>query len=258
MSQIRHTIGDGARVEFTDHVPGRQPIMRQRWEDIAFLHWPVARQVVECLLPPGLQVDTIGGSAWVGLVPFRMVGIGLPTGPQVPYLGTFAETNVRTYVKGPDGPGVWFHSLEAERLLPVAMARLLYRLPYFHASMRFERNGDNVIYNTIRRWPGPRGVGGTTKVRIESRIAEPTELDHFLTARWRLYALTGGRLSSAEVRHPAWPLYRARPILWDGELVGEAGYPTPDRTPHTLFSPGVGVQIYRPVRVGSALESARR
>lgn len=258
MSQVHPTHIDSLRVEHTDRVPGRQPIMSQRWEDVAFLHWQVAPNTVAGLLPPGLDVDTIGGSGWVGLVPFHMVGIGLPTGPPVPYLGTFAETNVRTYVIGPDGPGVWFHSLEAARFLPVAAARLFYRLPYFHAAMRFDRSDDTVTYNTIRRWPGPQGVGGTTRVRIGERITEPTALDNFLTARWRLYTLTRGRLSSAEVRHEAWPLYRARPVSWDAELVSQAGYPSPNQVPYTLFSPGVGVEVYRPVALGSVRESARR
>ena len=49
-----------------------RPVMLQRWDDLTFLHWPYAPETVAQLLPPGLQVDTIDGAAWVGVVPFRL------------------------------------------------------------------------------------------------------------------------------------------------------------------------------------------
>jgi len=54
---------------------------------------------------------------WVGLVPFRVVGLTLPQAASVPWLSRFAETNVRTYVIDETGRrGVWFFSLDAARL----------------------------------------------------------------------------------------------------------------------------------------------
>ena len=188
------------------------------------------------------------GSAWVGLVPFRMVGVRVSAWPSFPYLGTFAETNVRTYVNGPRGRGVWFNSLDAARMLPVAVARIGYRLPYFFSSMRIERTGEAVRYNSIRRWPGPRGAGGSLTVRVGERI-EPTETDIFLTARWRLYTQKKGHLYVAEVRHPSWPLQRAVATKWDRELVSVAGYEPEEMEPHVLFSDGVPVEVYPPERI---------
>jgi uncharacterized protein YqjF (DUF2071 family) len=222
--------------------------MRQRWEDVAFLHWPVARDIVEGLIHPDLEADTRDGSAWVGLVPFRMVGISLPAGPPIPYAGTFAETNVRTYVNGPRGPGVWFHSLEAARLLPMLAARVGYRLPYFHAAMQIKAHGNQMVYNTIRRWPGPRGAGGIVHMEVGA-ATDPSELDVFLTARWRLYTSRGGRLYSAEVRHPEWQLRSSTVMAWDDELVRVAGYPLAEDEPRALFSPGVPVTVYPPERI---------
>ena len=123
----------------TTEVPPLQhrPVMRQSWQRASFLHWAYDPSDVQRLLPRGLQVDTHDGMAWVGLVAFEMVDIALAGLPPVPHLGTFPETNVRTYVRGPDGtPGVWFHSLEAERLVPVLVARGAYRLPYFWSQMQ--------------------------------------------------------------------------------------------------------------------------
>ena len=41
---------------------------------------------------------------------------------------------------------------------------------------------------------------------------ELTERDHFLTARFRLYTLSRGRLRHAQIEHPPWPLARANVV----------------------------------------------
>lgn len=228
--------------------PARNVLMRQHWNHAAFLHWPVDAQEVSGLIHPDLEPDTVSDMAWVGLVPFRMVGIGLRRGPAIPRLGTFPETNIRTYVIGPDGPGVWFNSLDAARLLPVVVARVSYRLPYFHAAMRIERRHRMLTYNTIRRWPGPKGAGGTVRIEVGETI-EPSPLELFLTARWRLYTESKGRLYSAEVRHPPWPLHRAKALAWDDELARAAGYSPMVQQPHVMYSPGVPVEVFPPQRI---------
>jgi len=49
-----------------------QPVGYQRWNHLLFLHWPVPPALVQATLPRGLQVDTFGGDAYVGIVPFAM------------------------------------------------------------------------------------------------------------------------------------------------------------------------------------------
>ncbi|MBM49753.1 MAG: hypothetical protein CMP27_07970, partial [Roseibacillus sp.] len=72
--------------------------MHQRWENLLFLHWAVPAQSVKEHLPPGLEVDTYNGTAWVGVVPFFMRGVRPRFLPSVPGLSNFLELNVRTYV----------------------------------------------------------------------------------------------------------------------------------------------------------------
>ena len=96
--------------------------MLQDWRRLTYVHWPFSPDLVQSRLPSGLEVDTHDGAAWVGLVPFHMENIAARFTPPIPYLGTFPETNVRTYVRGSDGPGVWFLSLDISRLLPVVVA----------------------------------------------------------------------------------------------------------------------------------------
>lgn len=79
--------------------PVRRPVMFQRWTDVVFLHWRLDPAVVQALLPDGVTVDTYDGSAWVGLVPFQMEGLGVPGLAPFPRVGRFPEVNVRTYVR---------------------------------------------------------------------------------------------------------------------------------------------------------------
>jgi uncharacterized protein YqjF (DUF2071 family) len=227
-----------------------RPVMRQRWERLAFLHWPFDPEVVQRLLPAGLRVETHGGAAWVGLVPFFM-RVATADGRDVPWASTFCETNVRTYVHDREGrPGIWFFSLDAVRLGAVVAARTTYRLPYFWSSMRLAETGGRVTYTCRRRWPGPPGA--TSRVRIEIGAPfGPGELgkrDHFLTARWVLFSVAGRRERFVRAWHEPWPLHRARAVEVDDGLLAAAGIGRPDGDPLVHFSPGVDVCIGRPER----------
>jgi uncharacterized protein len=46
--------------------PVRWPVMYQTWTWLGFLHWSYAPQVVQRLLPDGLEVHAFQGRAWVG------------------------------------------------------------------------------------------------------------------------------------------------------------------------------------------------
>jgi len=141
--------------------PLGKPAMYQNWRDLLFLHISAPPQEAQRLLPRTLDIDTFPNEqgeerAWIGLVPFRMEGIRFRGLPALPWLSAFPETNVRTYVHQ-DGktPGVWFFSLDAARWLACKYARLVFKLPYFHALMRAVRNGAALHYES-KRPEGPQ------------------------------------------------------------------------------------------------------
>ena len=131
--------------------------MRQQWADVAFAHWPVPSEMVARVLPRGLVPDCHAGSGWVSLVTFQMQSLSITHLPPIPTTRDFPEVNVRTYVVGPDGPGVWFCSLDAPSFLPVLAARTLYGLPYCVADIR--RN-ESAAPRASGRW---RGDGPTAR-----------------------------------------------------------------------------------------------
>ena len=236
-------------------VPVVRPVMRMRWEALTYLHWDVDPDRLARELPPGLEPDVHDGRAWIGLIPFRMAAITIGRGLRLPF-GSFPETNVRTYVVGPDGGrGVYFHSLDITHLAPTVVARTTYRLPYCWSRMTIGRRGDEVGYLARRRWPGPVGATSRVVVRVGDRLRadEVTPLDDFLSARWSLYETTpSGTILRASVDHDPWPLRQATLVSCDDGFVAAAGYPElTGRTPtHVRYGGDVDVRVGPPRRVG--------
>ncbi len=108
--------------------------MFQQWRDLLFLHWEYSAAAIQATLPEGLFVDTFGGKAYLGVVPFFMRNIRPRFLPAVPGISDFMEMNLRTYLHDRAGvPGVWFYSLDANQWLAVKIARRFFHLPYEHA-----------------------------------------------------------------------------------------------------------------------------
>jgi uncharacterized protein YqjF (DUF2071 family) len=162
----------------------------------------------------------------------------------VPYLGSFPEVNVRTYVIRDGIPGVWFCSLDINRIIPTVVARTTYQLPYCFGKAKHQLVGNELLTSVDRRWP--RGEAHTRiHLSIGSEISDPSPLEIFLSARWGLYSFTRSRrIRYAPISHPQWKLQRAEIISLDDSLIEAAGFASPVGTPHVMFAPGV------PVRVG--------
>ncbi len=238
--------------------------MSQFWADISFLHWRVHPEVLTPFMPRGARADVHDGSAWVGLLPFQMQRAGLGSGPAIPHLGTFWETNVRLYSTDEKGrPGVVFLSLEAQRLAVVAGARSVFNVPYYWASMSGSRSRDDVGGgDVIRYWSRrrrPHGLGRTAglptceiEVRALEPIAEPDETALFLSARFGLHTQIAGRGVWVPNTHPPWPLHRAEVVSLEDGLIAATGLPDvaslrpPD---HVMFSNGVHTTFGLPRRV---------
>lgn len=219
---------------------------RQTWSDAVFVHWAVDPEVVAPYFPPGVRPDTLDGRTHVGLIAFRMQRIGAVRGPGIPYFGSFLETNVRLYSVDDRGRrGVVFVSLDASRLVPVLGARAALALPYLWSRMRMRRRGSVLEYRSSRHVTG--AAPSRLVVDIGEPIAEPTALEHHLTARWALHVRAWGRTLFIPNQHSRWPLQRATLLACDPGALAAAGLPSPEQPPvSVLYSPGVTTVFGRP------------
>lgn len=185
-------------------LPSGRWIMGQTWESLVFCHWRVAVEDLRPLIPAGLVIEEFDGSAWFGIVPFRLTGLRARGMAPLPGTSAFNELNVRTYVRAADGkPGVWFFSLEATSRLAVRAARRLYRLPYFDARMTLDDDGDRIEVECARVGTEKR-FAGEFRAAGDQAVSAVDSLEFFLVERYCLYTEGGGKLWRAEIHHTPW------------------------------------------------------
>ncbi|MCC5952994.1 MAG: DUF2071 domain-containing protein [Acidimicrobiia bacterium] len=225
--------------------------MSQTWSSIVWCHWRVPLEALDDRFPPGVRPDVYDGCAWVGLVPFEMrdlrpviAGRSLPP---IPTTEAFSEVNVRTYVTGPMGPGVWFDTLDASSRLGAFVARSAWSLPYVASRI----TGAAEDGPSRRTWVVERADGTTTRVSVTagSTITDPTPLDEFLTERYALYARawwSPKRSLWAPVAHERWTLRSSLDVAVRADVVRAAGYRVSDEPEHVRCGDAARVDIGLP------------
>jgi uncharacterized protein YqjF (DUF2071 family) len=213
--------------------------MTMRWEDLAFLHWRYPPEIVRPLVPASLELDLFDGSAWIGVVPFRMSHVGPRGLDSLPGVSRFAELNVRTYARTGDRAGVWFFSLDAESRVAVEGARLLFHLPYFHARMSCREQSGAIVYESERRDRRGKQAIFRARYRPSGAIAneQRSALETWLTERYCLFAADPrGRVYMGDVHHRRWPLERGEAEIESSSMIEAAGLPAPQGEPLVHFS----------------------
>jgi len=231
------------------------------WSHLLFAHWRVPVRSLQSLVPPGLELDTFDGDAWLGIVAFHMSRIRPRWFPAIPGISTFHETNIRTYVRTPSGDSaVWFLSLDAASWTAVKVARWRWNLPYVLADMQLHKTDDAVQYASRRRGTSATPAEVLLEARLNEEIRPPTdgpesaaefaasvgEPGKFLIDRYRLITMNrNGQLLYGQVAHSPYPLRSAQITRLDETLTDALGIPINGRAPdHVIFSDGVDVDIY--------------
>ncbi len=227
-----------------------------RWRDALFAHWAVDPETVAARLPDPLSVATYDGDAYLGVVPFDMTDIR-PRGSPVGL--SFPELNLRTYVTDGDVSGVYFFSLDAADPVGVGVARSLFRLPYYRASMDVTRDGDRVRVRSERtgRRDHPADFDATYWPTGEAVTPEPGSLEAFLVENYRFYTEGRGTIYYGDIDHDPWPLAPAEWEVRTNDLFAANGFAEPTDDPILHYSPGADVTADRIRRLDTDATSDR-
>lgn len=109
----------------------------QRWHEPTYFHTPVDLALTDTL-PAGVTVDRFAGTPWIGVACFEvrdMRPFGLPTPPSWRLINW---VNVRTYVTGPEGPGVWFLAMHIPSRLVATVVRYGSHQPAHRSEIVYE------------------------------------------------------------------------------------------------------------------------
>lgn len=230
--------------------PNRKAAQFQSWHDLTFLHIRVDPAELQAHIPESLTVDTYpdeSGREWayLGLVPFWMSGIRFPWSPAVPWLSSFPETNVRTYVHHHgEVPGVYFFSLDASRWIACQIARKFFSLPYFHARMKVTRKGSTIHYQHDR-WRSARGerTSITCEPKGSLNTAAPGTLEFFLIERYVLYCERGDELFWGQVHHSPYQIQRTEVNVIEQTLFDQLGIAA-TKWIDAYYSPRADVEVF--------------
>jgi len=246
---MSNPVENSVRLALQEKPANQVRVMTQHWLHLLFLHWEYDAEQIQSRLPPGLKVDTYQGKAYMGIVPFVMKGIRPRFMPAVPWFSTLLELNLRTYVYDQKGtPGVWFFSLDANKLPAVWLARNFFHLNYLSAKQTFQAKNKTYTFTSKRK--GSRHQEASKFIfRPHEHLfeADQNSFTAFLTNRFILFSYDSKkkRLFQGRVYHPPYPLRKAELLLYDQHLFQLDGFTAPLRAPdHTIMSPGVKVDIY--------------
>lgn len=196
----------------TDHreypLPKGPWIMMQKWEHLLFMHWPVREDLIKNHLPPGLELDTYDGNAWISIIPFKVSAMRLRKMPKLPYFGCFLELNVRTYVKKDKKAGVYFFSLDTSKLLAAAGGRIA-TLSYYYAKMNMKKERDQIIFSSVRKGKSTSGFKASYRPAADPFHPEKESLDYWLMERYFLYSYRYGKLFRGDIHHRKWEVQKA-------------------------------------------------
>ena len=171
----------------------------QEWHHVLFAHWRVSGHLLTPLIPAGLTLDLYNGEAWVSLVAFTIKHLRLRFLPPFAPLSNFHEINMRTYVLRNGKPGIYFLSIEAQKLGSALIAKLVTRLPYVNSTINradgwYASNNKELNFHLHAEYT--RG----------QNILVKSALGRWLTDRFCLFHELSKNIYSHDIHHQDWPL----------------------------------------------------
>jgi len=183
-----------------------------RWRQTFYVHWLVPADTLTARLPRGVTLDLWRGHAVASLVAIAVEGPApralLQTA--VAPLFRYRQLNLRTYVDGPEGPGMTLLETRIDRVTYALGARLAGMPYHLDRQLVYEVRAASLELRA-------RGLHTTGLVSdLGAGELLPGTLEYFACERYRAYAqLPVGRTLCVQIAHPPW---RARTVVLQDPL----------------------------------------
>lgn len=218
------------------------------WHNVLAVTYPVDEALLQPYLPPGCEIDQLGGAARLSLVAFEFVHTrvkGLP----IPGHTTFPEVNLRFYVRHRGERGVVFIRELVPRAAVARLARWLFNEPYVRVPMRVQTRQEHRGVRVVHRF-GERYASSLTVLVQPAGAAVPTDGsdEHWLTHHHLGFGRTRrGHLHAYRVEHPLWalaPVFELDLSIDFERVYGSTWAWIADRAPsHVTFALGSRISI---------------
>ncbi len=180
----------------------------QTWQDVLFLHWPIAPKILVKYIPQELKLDIYKGNAWLSVVLFKVKGQRLRFLPPLPGISSYLQLNVRTYVEYNGRKGIYFFHLDITNQLLVKLATMG-SLPYRYTEIFLQQGLYTSRYKTFNE-----------RLRVIYKPADNTNLvfDQWLVERYHSWAKWGNALFRIDIQHAPWQLQQAYATIQSNTL----------------------------------------
>ncbi|MCP3763582.1 DUF2071 domain-containing protein [Domibacillus sp. A3M-37] len=211
-------------------LPASPWVMKQRWDYMLFLHWPVSANLLASHIPAAFSLDLFQGRSWISIVPFWARNTRLHGLPPFPFYHSYLELNIRTYITYNGVPGIYFFSLGADKWPVVIGAGAASFLPYYHAQMNMYVHNKTVHFQSNRIQSGNRPERFQASYSPSSSIFLPKEgtLDWWLLERYCFWVQKGSHVFRGDIHHNRWRVTEAACVIYDQTA--------PSFLPHHVFS----------------------
>ncbi len=228
--------------------------MQADWGNLVMVSWLVDPALVQERMPPGCTPDLWEGAAALSLVGVEFSNV-VVKGISWPWHDRFPEVNLRTYVQGPNGPGVVFLGELVPKFLVARLARRAFGEPYEKRKVWGEKRVRHNEPEAAYEWEvGVRTFRVSVRAEAQAHPVPAGTLEEFLLHRRRGYnAFRGG--TTYEVVHEPWTMRAPLRYAVDcatGVPFGSAFGPIfQSECSSVLFSDGSAVRVGYPRRTGT-------
>jgi uncharacterized protein YqjF (DUF2071 family) len=210
--------------------------LRQVYEELLLIHWPVDGRDLRRHLPPGFEPTTFGGTAWIGHDVY-LASYSLGWGPRL--LRRRPHLTLRTMVSVDGVPGIYLLALDVpDRALAFA-ARAALDLPCGAAVARMARLGDGVSARFVGPADGTRVRIGfnTGGPRVAAETVSPAFADFIIGADRLFLVDRAGSVFVTEVEHGAWDLREVPTVVHEDSMIERFGIDLQSGRPISLWQP---------------------
>lgn len=197
---------------------------KQAWDDVFFMHWKVAPEILAPQIPAPLQLDLFDQSAWITVVCFVAKNSQLRFLP-INFVAKAIQTNVRTYVTMPhhEERGVYFLNTFVNNRLATLGARTTFHLPFHYVEAELLQEDGRCTY--INRQANQTML----HVSFEALKAAPErKLAEFLTERYAIWNMKHNRMIKIPIFHRPWTIHTASATIFENKVHPLIQGSTPD------------------------------
>jgi uncharacterized protein len=231
--------------------PKAAVFLTAEWNNLAMFNYAVDRSLLDPYVPAATELDAFEGRTLMSLVAFEFNNTRL-AGMAIPFHRSFAEVNLRFYVKHAGKRGVVFIRELVPKRAVAAVARFAFGENYSCVPMSHRVSAlpeDGRVKAEFFWGSGEQRCSMRIETQGESYVPVDGSLSQFISEHYWGYAMRRGGCLEYEVQHPRWQVREAKSAQFFGDATSYYGNSLGQllaNPPHSAFlAEGSSVTVFK-------------